>query len=115
MLQSTNDANANYENLYCAACSFINGHGYILLIYHPRTSCACTPCEMTVYPSFEAIHVVTKSHSKSIRLVNVYCPPSVPNVTFGLFLHDFEGMVNDYLFFPSEIVLVGIIIYIWII
>ena len=71
--------------------------------------------EMTVYPSFEAIHVVITSNSKSICLVNVYRPPSVPNVTFGLFLHDFEGMVNDYLFFPSEIVLVGIIIYIWII
>ena len=63
--------------------------------------------EMTVYLSFEAIHVEITSHSKTIRLVNVYRPPSKPNVTFGLFLQDFEGMINDYLFLPSDIVFVG--------
>ncbi|XP_071944670.1 uncharacterized protein [Antedon mediterranea] len=60
--------------------------------------------DVHTYASFEAIHVHITSNSKSLRLVNIYRPPTLSVTEF---LNDFEKMLFDFILFSSEIVFCG--------
>ena len=83
--------------------------GGVGLLYRSDIS-ICQKNDHVQYVTFESIHMEVTCNSKSVRLVNVYRSGrdnKGNSVAFGQFLNEFEDMIEDLLFNPSDIVICG--------